>query len=397
MVGAAVTAYADTLRADPFSLVGTRIGDKYSVESVVEETQFSVVYRATHVVWQRSVAIKALKTASELGPEARARRLASFVREGALLAELSEGGAAVCQARDVASLTTRSRQWVPYMVLEWIDGEPLDALMSRERGVQRSIREAIELLDPIAEALAVAHARSIAHCDVKPSNVVVVADPRDGGRRGKLVDFGLARLVGARAADGADAARSSERAFTPWYAAPEQYDARYGVAGPRTDVYALALIVVELLTGREALRGDDLAVLEAQSCDPRRRPTPRALGAVVADNVERVVACALAVEPAKRFPSAGSFWAALRAAAGASTGETTAPILLTRRLTRPRWPARGRPARRGRRSAALRAVAVAFVLAVFATLAAARVVVPRGQRDHWPLPRWAPALSLLGK
>jgi serine/threonine protein kinase len=374
MVGAAVTASTGALRADPFSLVGTRIGNRYAVERVVDETQFSVVYRATHLVWQRSVAIKALKTASGLGPVARRRRLASFVREGALLAELSEGGAAVCQARDVASLTTRSHQWVPYMVLEWIDGEPLNALMSRESG-RRRIEEVIELLDPIAEALASAHSRGIAHCDVKPGNMVVVADPRDGSRRGKLVDFGLARLVGADAAGAAD---SPERAFSPWYAAPEQYDARYGVVGPRTDVYALALVVVELLTGRDALHGDDLTELEAQSCNPRQRPTPRSLGAVVADDVERVVACALAIEPAKRFSSAGSFWAALRAAAGVSTGELTAPILLTRRRS---------PTRRRRRPGL---GAVGFVFAVVAMLAAARVMAPR---SRLALPLSVPALA----
>jgi hypothetical protein len=99
--------------------------------------------------------------------------------------------------------------------------------------------------------------------------------------------------------------------------------------------------------------------------------------------VERVVACALAVEPAKRFANAGSFWAALRAAAGAPKGEMTAPILLTRR----RWPTRrrrrGRPARRA-------VIALVSVLAVVAVLAAVRVIVPR---MHLGLVLSVPALA----
>src|SRR5437016_6303252 len=177
---------------DPFDLVGTTLGGKYRVEVLVEQTDQSVVYRALHKVWQRPVAIKAFK-ASTADDNARRRLLESFVREGALLAELSERSAAICQARDVASVTTSRGDWVPYMVLEWLEGEPLELILLRERVRGASVRnpaQAVRLLDSVAGALALAHGRGIVHRDVKPGNIFVLADSRSETCSCKLLDFG---------------------------------------------------------------------------------------------------------------------------------------------------------------------------------------------------------------
>jgi serine/threonine protein kinase len=301
-------------QVDPFEIVGSRVGDRYDVETVVGETTLSVVYRASHAVWKRPVAIKAFKVAAA-GPEAQAELLASFIREGALLAELSERSTAICQARDVGSLTTSQGQWVPYLVLEWIDGEGLDAMLERERqaGIQpRDIRAAIALLSPIAEALAIAHARGIAHCDVKPGNVLVLRDARDTRSHAKLLDFGMAHVMRGSSQDGGVTA-----SFTPGYAAPEQWSSKYGPTGPRTDVFALALMVVEVLTGGDALQGDQVAELAKRACDPLRRPTPRTLGFDVGERVERVLLRALALQPEDRFATARDLWDELATAAAA--------------------------------------------------------------------------------
>jgi len=298
--------------ADPFDIVGKRIDGRYQVTEIVCETSFSAVYRATHVIWKRDVAIKAFKVPGDVPEEARSSLLDGFIREGALLAELSERCAAICQARDMASLTTDSGLWVPYMVLEWIDGEALDLLVARERSegkAPRTVRETIALLTPVAQALAVAHARGIVHCDVKPGNILLRRETKDTNARTKLLDFGVARVLrGAQRGERVDAS------FTPAYGAPEQWCSQNGQQGPATDVFALALIVVELLTGREALAGEELSALERESCDPLRRPTPRALGVSVSDDVERVLSRALALRPAERFADAHEFWEALCAA-----------------------------------------------------------------------------------
>jgi serine/threonine protein kinase len=294
---------------DPFEILGKRIDGKYDVKHVVDETSFSVVYRAEHVAWKRDVAIKAFKLAGDFTEEARSGLLASFIREGALLAELSERCTAICQARDMASFTTASGQWVPYMVLEWVDGEALDLLLARERHqgpTPRTVRDAIALLAPIAEALALAHERGIVHCDVKPGNILLCHEVRDGHSHAKLLDFGVAKVLHDSFKD-----TIVQGAFTPAYAAPEQWSSEHGAQGPATDVFALALIVVELVTGREALQGDEITELASESCDPARRPTPRALGAPVSDEVEGVLSRALALNPAERYKNAQEFWEAL--------------------------------------------------------------------------------------
>jgi serine/threonine protein kinase len=306
-------------KPDPFELVGTTIAGKYDVEEIVAQTALSVVYRATHRVWQRSVAIKAF-TAPSLSEEAQRQLLTSFVEEGRLLMDLSERCASICQARDVSSLTTHRGDWVPYTVLEWLDGECLEVLLRREHAEERpprSLRAVVELLNPIADALAIAHDRGIVHRDVKPGNIFVLNGAGGEALRTKLLDFGVAKVMRGAAATGAVVSQS----FTPSYGAPEQFSPSYGTTGPWTDVFALGLIVVELLTGREALQGDALSGLAAQSCDPHVRPTARTLGAVVTNEVEEVLERALAVSLEHRFGNARALWSALRNALASEPAE----------------------------------------------------------------------------
>jgi serine/threonine protein kinase len=308
--------------ADPFGLVGTTIGGRYAVEALVAEGGFSVVYRARHKLWNRPVAIKAIRGFEALNTDLRERLLQAFVREGAILAELSERTTAIVQARDAATLFTAAGDWVPYLVLEWLDGETLESVLwkERDRGARvRTLGEATNLLQPIARALACAHAKGICHRDLKPGNVVLIGDSRGPRCTGKLLDFGGAGFFTEARRTLAGPGRPTEACgFTPAYAAPEQFSEAYGITGPWTDVYALALLVVELATGREPMGEGTPEALARVAVDPKRRPTPRALGADVSDAVEEVLARALAVYPAERWQTAGSFWRALREALRAS-------------------------------------------------------------------------------
>jgi serine/threonine protein kinase len=305
-------------------MVGTTVSGKYAVERVVAETELSVVYRATHRIWRRPVAIKVFKSPM-LAEHARDRLLESFVREGALMMDLSERCSAICQARDVGSTVTESGDWVPYTVLEWLEGESLDSSLARSR-TPRSVKEAVDLLEPVANALALAHERGIVHLDVKPGNVYLLTETAGEGVRCKLLDFGIAKVIDLAAArlslDG-----MGQRSFTPAYGAPEQFSSAYGPTGAWTDVFALALVFVELVAGCEALRGSTIEVLAIQSCDAARRPTPRTLGAQVRDDVERVLARALAVRAADRYPNAGDFWFALGHAARKRADSQPSPRL----------------------------------------------------------------------
>ncbi len=307
--------------SDSLELVGSIVAEKYLVESVVGEGGFAIVYRANHQIWNRPVALKVFKALDEVPPEHRDRLLKEFVQEGALLAELSEKSAAIVQARDVGMLTTKRGAVIPYMVLEWLEGRSLEDIIAAERAsgtvVKRSVAQAMALLQPVAQALALAHERGIAHRDVKPANVFVLGDPYAAQPAVKLLDFGIAKVVqDAQKMSGSFTKTSGQiTSFTPAYGAPEQFSRDYGSTGPWTDVFALTLIFVELLTAREPLGGDTLTQLAFAAVDTNKRPTPRTLGADIPDSIEGVFNKALSVRVDNRFKTAGEFWAALSAAA----------------------------------------------------------------------------------
>jgi formylglycine-generating enzyme required for sulfatase activity len=303
---------------DTLQLIGRTIADKYAVEAVVGEGGFATVYRAMHVIWKRPVALKVFKALGDFSEKDRQRLLDEFIQEGALLADLSARTAAIVQARDIGMLETPKGEHIPYMVLEWLEGATLEAVIEDEKARHvppRTLVETVHLLDPAAEALALAHRKGIAHRDIKPGNVFVLGDPR-GECTVKLLDFGIAKVVtdAQKMAGSFNKTSGQVTSFTPAYGAPEQFSRTHGATGPWTDVFSLALIVAELVGGKEALEGDDFLQLAVAAANPDRRPTPRTLGATVSDEVEAVFAQAVAIKPAARWQSAGEFWNALRQA-----------------------------------------------------------------------------------
>jgi len=112
--------------SDSLGLVGTTIAEKYAVESVVGEGGFATVYRATHLLWKRPVAVKVFRALGEVAATERQKLLEDFVQEGRLLADLSERSTAICQARDIGMMKTPAGEQVPYMVLEWLEGASLE-------------------------------------------------------------------------------------------------------------------------------------------------------------------------------------------------------------------------------------------------------------------------------
>ena len=187
---------------DPLNLVGTTVGEKYDIEAVVGEGGFGVVYRAMHRIWKQPVAIKCFKALMDVAPDVREALLKDFIQEGALLTQLSGRTASIVQARDVGTFVTPSGAWVPYMVLEWLEGMTLEAMLEAERvrlgragGAAWPIEKVIVLLEPVAAALEVVHRRGIAHRDMKPANIFVLA-PETDEMHVKVLDFGIAKEIG---------------------------------------------------------------------------------------------------------------------------------------------------------------------------------------------------------
>src|SRR6185369_12460041 len=128
----------------------------------------------------------------------------------------------------IGTFTTPEGQWLPYMVLEWLDGKPLDVILweeSRAGMPARTLSEAMALLEPAAAALDIVHTRNIAHRDIKPANFFVIGDPRTPHAHVKVLDFGIAKVMADHAAAAAALAFTGTEltAFTPNYGAPEQF------------------------------------------------------------------------------------------------------------------------------------------------------------------------------
>jgi serine/threonine protein kinase len=300
-------------------LLGSVVDSRYLIERVVGSGGFGVVYRAVHLRFDSPVAIKVLRMPSRLSDDERRRFIDLFLAEGKLLFTLGAVHPSIVRVFEAGTLHAADGLLAPYLVMEWLDGMSLDEEIRNraERGApQWILGQVIDLLSFCAEGLARAHEMRIAHHDIKPGNIFLVQ--QDKRLATKLVDFGLAKAshdtVTTSAGQSADGSPGA-CAFTPAYGAPEQWLRRLGATGTWTDVYALALVCVELLAGRRALHGQAATQLMAACLDENARPTPRALGVAVSDGVEAVFQRALCVDPRQRYRDARSFWEALQRSA----------------------------------------------------------------------------------
>jgi serine/threonine protein kinase len=172
--------------------------------------------------------------------------------------------------------------------------------------------EVVKLLDPAIDALAYAHAKGVVHRDINPGNLFLTKT--SDGVKVKVLDFGVAKIVSDHAMElGPRAATLGHiRIFSPAYAAPEQFDDRAGKIGPWTDVYAIALVLLEMARDRSVNDGEHLGEFALRALDPVHRPTPRALGIPVGDEVERLLARAVALDTSERPQDAGELWGMLK-------------------------------------------------------------------------------------
>ena len=254
------------------------------------------------------------------------------------------------------------------VVFEYVEGDTLAARLQRG---PMSVAEAVEVAWQLADALAAAHAQGVIHRDLKPSNVVLGPDGR-----AKVLDFGIARLVPA----GADMAASAPGTVgvglvgTPGYAAPEQYLSR-NVDG-RADLYALGVMIYEMICGRRPFPGNDAVALATSVLrDEAPKLTPDSGAWVPPRAASRWSARLLDRDPGKR-PSSGDEvlveLSPLRDIESSPLARRT--VLLRRRMPVEHAGRRGRGARRRDRTRAGRAVE--------------RAPTRAGSRRWWPCCRW---------
>lgn len=279
--------------------IGEVLAEKYRVERVLGVGGMGVVVEATHLDLQKRVALKfMLKGTGDPGGEAVAR----FMREGRAAAGLHSEH--VARVLDVGRLDTGE----PYMVMEFLEGRDLSDLI-RGDGPQ-PVDRAVSYVLQACEAIAEAHARGIVHRDLKPSNLFLT-QRADGVALVKVLDFGISKVARAQGDHAAEASMTNTRAIlgSPSYMSPEQVRSSKNVDA-RTDIWALGIILYELLSAKPPFDADSLPGLIAAIISDRPVPVSSRRSDLPPGLATAIMRC-LDKDPDKRFESVAAFARAL--------------------------------------------------------------------------------------
>ncbi|MCC6675755.1 MAG: protein kinase [Phycisphaerales bacterium] len=285
--GLAASASVGTLPA------GTRIG-RYTVVRLLGAGGMGLVYEATQDAPRRAVALKLMRPGL-----VSADLLRRFEREAQTLARLQHPG--IAQVYE-AGMERAAQSAMPYLAMELVPGQPLTTYAAG-----RPVREKLELFARLAEAVAHAHQRGVVHRDLKPANVLV-----DAGGQPKVLDFGIARLI-EEAPRVTGSTRTGQVLGTLAYLSPEQAEGDPDRVDIRADVYALGVILYELLAGRLPLDMTKSSVHEAARLlrDVEPAPLGRADSTLRGD-LETIAAKAMEKDPGRRYQSAADLAADVR-------------------------------------------------------------------------------------
>jgi Tol biopolymer transport system component len=304
---------------------GTRLGG-YDILGLVGAGGMGEVYRARDPRLGRDVAIKVLP-ADRVADEGRRRR---FVQEAQAASALNHPHIITIHEIDTADDHD-------FIVMEYVPGKSVDALIPRQ-GMRLS--DALRIAIPVADALAAAHARGIIHRDLKPANVMVGTDGAV-----KVLDFGLAKLVGADEISDVETATVTAHgtlsapgtvAGTAAYMAPEQ--ATGGAVDVRSDIFSFGAMLYEMVTGQRAFPGktavDTLAAVVRDHPKPLREVVPG-----IPETLERIILRCLKKDPARRFQHASDLQVDLEEAKEELESQGSAPIdgAAMKRRTWRRW------------------------------------------------------------
>jgi serine/threonine-protein kinase len=265
--------------------VGDVLAGKYRVERILGAGGMGVVVAARHIELNELRALKFLLPDSQSNEDTVER----FLREARAMVKLRSPH--VVQVHDIGRFDTGE----PYMVMEYLEGEDLQAVLDAGRDLP--VSDCVDIILQGLVAMAEAHAAGIVHRDLKPANMYVTRD-RDGAICVKVLDFGISKLL----RDGDDMKMTSTQALmgSPYYMSPEQMMSTRDV-DERADIWSIGVVLYELLTGRVPFRGKNIAaqcalLLQKTPLPPSERaprPLPAGLDAVVLQFLER--------EPEDRF------------------------------------------------------------------------------------------------
>jgi serine/threonine protein kinase len=373
-------------------LSGRVLGQRYSLRRRIGGGSLGTVYEARDMTLGTAVAVKVLHP-DYCGDEDFRRRFHQEARLGARLRH--EHSVAVTDLG-------QSDDGLLYSVMEYLEGESLDALLAARPG-PLPWRRVVTIAVQVCAALQAAHDRGVIHRDIKPGNCFLVR--REGSDHAaeqdldhgppftfvKVLDLGLARLMPSSGRP-----TPPGRLGAPEYLAPEQIQGF--TCDHRVDVYALGVLMYKLLTRRLPFTGDNPAAIMRMHIETPPAPLRRSAGSEIPASLEAVVLRALAKDRAHRYPSAHAMAQAIRSAAADAEAETIAiheadpdPSGLWRQAKLPpRTPApRPRPAHP--RGPDHRSGLLLLLLALSGIVLA--VVVPGGPHPTWHVPDDGPVLA----
>ena len=265
--------------------IGSVLGGRYRLIELLGQGGMATIFRAHDTQLDRDVAVKLLRPEYGRDPDFLAR----FRQEAQNVAQLNHPN--VVGVYDYGQDPSG-----PFIVMELIDGEDLASILRRTGPLPP--RQAARIAAEVARALAAAHARGIVHRDVKPGNVLVSSDGRV-----KVTDFGIARAIAE-----AQMTLPGTTLGSVHYFSPEQV--RGEPASEASDVYALGIVLYEMLTGRRPWEGDTAAAIAlARLSGPT--PVPSSVRQGIPPALEAIDRKALASSPAERFSSAAAMVTAL--------------------------------------------------------------------------------------
>lgn len=299
------------------------LGGRYRLVSLLGEGGMGAVWRAHQIQLDAAVAIKVLHAQTAQQPGAITR----FRREAKAAAGLRSPHVVQIVDHGVDEATGTA-----FIVMELLEGESLEQRLARQRKL--SPQETARWIAHAARALARAHAVGVVHRDLKPANIFIVENADD--ELAKVLDFGIAKVVGPEEVGTATATATGALLGTPHYMSAEQIDPGRSV-DYRTDLWSLAVIACECMTGRRPFEGDTLASL-AMRISLSRAARPSSLGPVPRGFDAWFARCT-DLDPAQRFASALELSAALREVVDAGDLVTTeaaeAPTAATLQQERP--------------------------------------------------------------
>jgi serine/threonine protein kinase len=288
-------------------LKGTQVG-AYRILRKIGEGGMGAVWIAEHAMLGRRAAVKVLHREFSNRPDIVNR----FFNEARAATAIPDPG--IVQIFDFGNHVDGSA----YIVMELLEGETLHERLVR---LGRLVPlDALRIMGQLAGSLGAAHACGIVHRDLKPENIFLVRDPEViGGERAKILDFGIAKLIG----DQTVKTQTSAMMGTPTYMSPEQCRGA-GYVDQRSDVYALGCVLFALVTGRppfEAVCVGDIIVMQLTHL----APTPSSRVAGIPPEIDGLVARCLAKNPAERFASAVDLAQAIRAMLGTPAALAMSP------------------------------------------------------------------------